>query len=204
MKKFLRTLPALLGLALLVACSGNKEQTTDQSTTIYAYDANSSTLEWTAFKYESKAPVKGTFKEISVSSLNNATDVKTLCESLTFSIPVSSIATQDESRDAKIIEFFFGTMSTKELTGKIVKLSEDGTAELEVTMNGITDIVKGDYTLDGLHFDFSATMDIAKWSAQEAIDVLNENCKANHTENGVTKVWTEVDLAFSTDFVESK
>lgn len=116
----------------------------------------------------------------------------------------ANISTQDVSRDGKIVEFFFKTMATDELKGHIVKLTDDGVAELEVTMNGITDIVTGKYTLEGAHFAFNATMDIAKWSAQKAIDVLNENCKANHTENGVTKVWTEVDLSFTTHLTESK
>ncbi len=205
MKRYFRILPFFLGLSMLVACGGNAEKKAEETPKVYySYDSNSSTMEWTAFKYERKAPVKGTFTTINVQSISKAEDPKTLVESLEFSIPVSSVSTQDVSRDGKIVEFFFKTMATDELKGHIVKLTDDGVAELEVTMNGITDIVTGKYTLEGAHFAFNATMDIAKWSAQKAIDVLNENCKANHTENGVTKVWTEVDLSFTTHLAESK
>lgn len=206
MKRILKSVPLFIGITILVACGGKNEQKATEATekVTYSYDGNSSIIEWTSFKYESKAPVKGTFKTLNVTSINDAADVKTLAESFAFSIPVSSIATQDESRDAKIIQFFFKVMSTDDLKGRIVKLTDDGVVELEVTMNGITDIIKGDYKIDGTRFSFTATMDMAKWQAQKAIDTLNENCKANHTENGVTKVWTEVDLSFSTDVVANK
>lgn len=206
MKKIFKSIPLFIGITILAACGGKNDQkaTDDSKKVTYSYDANSSKIEWTSFKYESKAPVKGTFKSINVTSINNAEDVKTFAESLTFAIPVSSVSTQDESRDAKIIQFFFKVMSTDELKGRIVKLTDDGIIELEVTMNGITGIVSGNYKIEGTHFSFTATMDMAKWQAQKAIDTLNENCKANHTENGVTKVWTEVDLSFSTDVVANK
>lgn len=203
MKRILNKMAFLAGIALFSSCSGNGEQTAEQNVT-YSYDHNNSTMEWTAFKFESKAPVKGSFNTIAITSISEASDVKTLAESFGFTIPVNSIETQDESRNAKIIQFFFGTLSTEELSGRIVKLTDDGVAELEVTMHGITDVVVGSYEINGNFFSFKATMDIAKWNTDNAIAVLNENCKDNHTENGITKVWTEVDLSFTTKLIENK
>jgi hypothetical protein len=205
MRQFFKSMAVATGVILLVGCGGKAEQTTETDNNVtYSYAHENSVMEWTAFKFLSKAPVKGTFNNIIVSSISEAKNVKTLAESFGFTIPVNSIETQDESRNAKIVQFFFGTISTEELTGRIVKLADDGTAELEVTMNGITDIVSGKYEITDNYFSFKATMDIAKWNTDKAISVLNENCKENHTENGVTKVWSEVDLAFTTKVVENK
>lgn len=203
MKQFIKCITLIAGIVVLAACGGKGEQTDEKKDVTYSYSHENSVMEWTAFKFESKAPVKGTFNKITITSVSEAADVKTLAESFGFTIPVSSIETQDESRNAKIIEFFFGTMSTVDLTGHIIKLADDGTAELEVTMNGITDLVKGKYEIADKNFSFKATMDIAKWNTSKAIDVLNAACKENHTENGVTKVWSEVDLSFTTKVVEN-
>lgn len=201
MKQFIKGMALVAGLVTLVACSGNKAAEEVAATEkVYTYNHENSIMEWTAFKFVSKAPVKGTFTKIDVTALSEAADVKSLAESFGFTIPVNSIETQDESRNAKIATFFFGTMQTTELTGRMAKLNDDGTAELEVTMNGITDIVKGTYKITDANFAFHATMDISKWNSDKAIAVLNENCKDNHTENGVTKVWSEVDLSFTTKF----
>lgn len=203
MKQFIKSITLVAGIIVLAACGGKNEQTDEKKDVTYSYSHENSVMEWTAFKFESKAPVKGTFNKITITSVSEAADVKTLAESFGFTIPVNSIETQDESRNAKIIEFFFGTMSTAELTGHILKLADDGTAELEVTMNGITAVVKGKYEIADKNFSFKATMDIAKWNTNKAIDVLNAACKENHTENGVTKVWSEVDLSFTTKLVEN-
>lgn len=198
MKYLLKSFAITIGILLLVACGGKAEATKNVT---YSYDHGNSTMEWTAFKFESKAPVKGTFTEVNITSISRADNVKTIAESFGFTIPVKSIETYDDSRNAKIIQFFFGTLSTEKLTGRVLKLTDNGTAELEVTMNGITDLVTGTYKIQDAHFSFNATMDIAKWNTDKAIEVLNENCKENHTENGVTKVWSEVELSFTTKFV---
>lgn len=201
MRQFFKSIAIVTGVVLLAACGRKGEQTTENVT--YSYAHENSVMEWTAFKFVSKAPVKGTFNKIVVSAISEASDVKTLAESFGFTIPVNSIETQDESRNAKIIEFFFKVIATEELSGHIVKLTDDGTADLEVTMNGITDIVSGKYEISDKHFSFKATMDISKWNTDKAIAVLNENCKENHTEDGVTKVWSEVDLSFTTKVIEN-
>jgi len=189
----------------LIACgSSSAENKTQEEAILYHYDHNKTVMEWTAYKFESKAPVKGTFTTINVSSLSESNDPKELVESFGFTIPVNSISTMDDSRDAKIIEFFFGVLSTSELSGRILSLDENKQARLEVSMHGITDVVQGNYTLEGTHFSFKGTMDLTKWNTAQAIDILNENCKENHTENGVTKMWSEVDLSFTTQLASTK
>lgn len=193
-------------LGIFTACKSDTTQSETNKTfekASYSYDKSNSVMEFVAYKFESKAPVKGTFGKINITSVSEAETPLALAESMGFTIPVSSIITQDVSRDAKIIEFFFGVMTTTELTGHFTELNEDGTAKLEITMHGITDVIEGTYKLKDTHFSFQATMDLAKWNAAEAIKVLNENCNGNHTENGITKVWNDVDLSFTTDFVKT-
>lgn len=201
MKQLLKGFMLLATTLILASCGGNKaDKSSEGEKTTYVYNHENSIMEWTAFKFVRKAPVKGTFTKIAITSISEADNIKTMVESMGFTIPVNSIETQDESRNAKIATFFFGTMQTTDLTGKMVKLNDDGTAELEVTMNEITGIVRGTYSITDDNFAFMATMDISNWNSDEAIKVLNENCKDNHTEDGVTKVWSEVELSFTTKF----
>ncbi|MGJ8661931.1 MAG: YceI family protein, partial [Bacteroidota bacterium] len=156
-------------------------------------------MEWTAFKFTDKAPVKGTFTEINIDGTLESDDPMALLSSLRFSIPVTSVSSQNEDRDGKIVENFFGTINTKDLTGKVVNLGEDGMAVLGITMNGVTKNVNGKYTFENDKFDFSATIDVAMWDAMPGIKALNTICKDLHTgADGVSKLWSEVDLSFST------
>lgn len=66
-------------------------------------------------------------------------------------------------------------------------------------MNNIAQEVKGQYTFVDDKFEFSATIDVANWNANSGITALNKICKDLHTgPDGVSKLWSEVDLKFST------
>jgi PBP1b-binding outer membrane lipoprotein LpoB len=203
MRKFKNIAIAFSAAILLASCA---DETTPavvsedvQLGCFYAYNSGSTTMEWTAFKYTEKAPVKGTFTEINVDGTLESDDPMMLLSSLSFSIPVSSISSQNEERDGKIVKHFFGTIGTKALTGKIVKLKKNGNAIIEVSMNNMAKEIAGSYTFTDGKFDFLASIDVADWGAISGIEALNTICKDLHTgADGKSKLWSMVDLSFST------
>ncbi|MDX1444726.1 YceI family protein [Lishizhenia sp.] len=211
MKKSFLGLMALS--TVLFSCSGesNTEDTTAKKEEVkiencyYAYDATSTEMNWTAYKFIRKAGVSGTFDVINVEGPEKSADLEGMIQQLSFEIPVNSVNSNEASRDKKIDSLFFGAMNnTALITGKVLALNEDGSADLEVTMNDVTQTINGKYTLNNETFTFDAEIDVFNWDGQEAINSLNEACKDLHTDvvNGDTesKLWPDVTLSFSTVF----
>lgn len=197
MKKLALAGIVLTGL-ILAACAGDGEKQQKEECS-YSYNHESSVLEWTAFKFTNKTGVKGSFNEVNISGISESDDPKKLIESMGFNIPTKTVETNDPDRNAKIAEFFFGTISTDNLEGRVLKLRDNGKADLEISMNGMTRPVSGTYTLDDVHFSFKATINVLDWNAIGGVDALNAQCVENHTgTDGVLKLWSEVDLSFTT------
>lgn len=202
-----------LGLILLFSsCSGGEETqelSSDQTieNCIYTYNPALTKLDWTAFKFLRKAGVPGTFTTINVEGSKSGGNPKSIIESLSFSIPVSSVETNNLDRNKKIDSLFFGKLNnTALLSGKVVDLGDNGKAILLVTMNDISNEVEGDYTLNDNIFTFNTEINVERWNAQSGIKSLNEACKDLHTdaENGDTesKLWSEVTISFSTELTK--
>jgi len=203
MKKTLYIFASLLLAIGLTACSGEAETTTGpdeepERGVIYSYNEGTTELEWTSYKTSGKVPVAGSFNEIEVSSEEGA-DVKAVMESITFSINTASVETNNEERNGKIAEHFFQTINTPTIEGSVKSLGDNGKAVIAITMNGITFDVEGDYTLEGADFSFISTIDVSSWNGVPGIDALNTVCEDLHTgEDGVSKLWSEIGLSFST------
>lgn len=190
----------------LSACKGDSESTEEtpakETACFYSYNSEMTVLEWTAFKFTEKAPVKGTFNEIKIEGIERSDDPKKLIESLKFTIPTASVETQNEERNGKIAKLFFGTIGTENITGKVKNLSDNGKATIEIEMNKMKEDVIGDYTLEGGKFTFSATIDVMKWDGQPGINALNTACKDLHTgTDGKSKLWSEIELSFTTELL---
>lgn len=196
---FLSITSLILGFS---SCKSEAKKSEDAATDIiclYSYDSKTSSLEWTAFKFTDKTPVKGTFNEIKIEGIKTAEDEKEMIESLTFTISTNSVETQNEERNGKIVQLFFGSIDTDAITGKVKSLGDNGEAIIEIKMNNSAQDVAGKYTLDEGLFSFTATIDVMKWNAGKGISLLNEACKVLHTgPDGKSKLWSEVDLSFTT------
>lgn len=193
-------------IILLTACSGEskKEESAPakKESCFYSYNSSSSVLEWTAYKFSDKTEVKGTFNDIKIEGLENSEDPKKLIESLKFVIQTASVETQNVERNGKIASKFFGTMSTQTISGKVKNLKKNGKAIVQIEMNDVKKNVEGDYTLEDGHFTFSATIDVLDWNGGHAIEMLNTICKDLHKgPDGVSKLWSEVGLSFTTDLM---
>ncbi len=200
MKKYM-LLSATLLSGLLFSCGGNDTETTKSTSEKCSYSVvnENSTLEWTAFKFTERKGVTGTFREINIDGLESSEDPKTLIESLSFSIPTSTVETENTERNGKISKQFFGTISTENITGEVKSLGKNGKAVISIKMNGVSKDVTGDYTLNAGTFVFKAAIDVVDWNAGSGIAALNAICKDLHTgTDGVSKLWSEVDLSFTT------
>jgi polyisoprenoid-binding protein YceI len=203
MKKYNSISIALLSLLLLSACGGEqpvKKEDKSEVGCFYTYNAAATTLEWTAFKFTEKKGVTGTFNEIIIDVPEGSDDPFALLSTLKFKLPTASVETQNEERNGKIASIFFKTLATDTIRGKVTSLNaKDGSAIIEIQMNGMTKAVKGTFTLKNADFAFSASIDILEWKGGPAIDALNRVCKELHTgSDGKSKLWSTVDLSFTT------
>ncbi len=174
------------------------EEEVQTETCFYGYNEGKTSLEWTAFKTNDKIGVAGGFNEIVVSS-DKFEDPKEVMESITFKINTASVETNNEERNGKVFKHFFQTINTPEITGSVKSLDDGGKAIIEITMNGISVDVMGDYTLAHNAFTYETNIDLSAWNALTGINALNEVCKDLHTgPDGVSKLWSEVQLKFST------
>jgi len=195
----------LSSIVVLASCGGqhSHEETSApdpaQQTCTYTYNADSSRVIWTAFKTTEKVGVSGTFNEVKVNGTQQAQSVVEAMQSASFVIPVAGVNTTNPDRDKKIMEHFFGTMaSTTELTGSVVSLDAT-TANVAISMNGVTDTVKMDVVITDSKIALSAVIELANWSAQPSVDALNKVCFDLHKgADGVSKLWPEVKLEVST------
>ncbi len=194
--------------AVFLASCGGEEATTDETTVTeepvvenctYTYNPDETVLTWTAFKLTEKVAVSGTFDQINVTANDGASDMFATLTGATFSIPVSSLNSQDEVRDPKIKNSFFGIMSeTDMLSGSIIALAEkEGT--VSITMNSISKEYTGEVKVDGEQITFLTTINLMDFDGQEAMDSLGVVCEAKHTgPDGVNKLWTDVEIAVKT------
>lgn len=174
---------------------------------IYTFSAEKSTLDWTAYKFTRKAGVGGTFTQLQVDGKKKGAVPKDIIESLSFSIPTSTVETNDVSRNKKIDSLFFGGLEeTALITGNVVSLGDNGKATMMIKMNNIENEVVGDYTLEDNKFSFNTEISINDWNAEKQLEALNIACKDLHTdlENGETesKLWPDVTISFSTELTK--
>ncbi|MCB0738998.1 MAG: YceI family protein [Bacteroidetes bacterium] len=213
MKKQFINLMALVTMLAFVACDGNKkteddttgddtanadEQQTEKTCT-YTYVHDSTAVSWTAYKFTEKVGVGGKFDSCHVEPEMKAGSISEILNNLEFVIPVNKSNSNNEDRDKKILEHFWGTMlGTEAIKGVISEVSEKdngGTATVGLVMNEVEQAVNAFYQIaENGAFTLTATVNMANFDAQPAVDKLNEICKELHTTNGVSKLWPDVDV----------
>ena len=207
MKK-LSTLVLILFVAFqFTACKSDSKEAKKEtnvekkSTAAYVLSEASNSINWVAYKTTDKVAVKGKFKKVDITSGGEGNSVKEAINNAGFSIPLSSIFTNDSSRDFKIRKSFFGAMlDTELLSGKLV-IENDSLGYADIKMNGITKKLPFTYTIVDKKFAMNAVMELTNWNADAAIASLNAVCKDLHKgTDGVSKTWTEVAINISSTF----
>jgi hypothetical protein len=203
--KSTKFLSLLFVVALVItSCKDDKkEATTETAETVenavkYIVKPEGTTVKWTAYKTTEKVPVGGEFATLNFNEKEGAT-IEDALNNLEFSIPVSSLFTKDDSRDAKLKASFFGTMlDTEFLKGKI--MFADNKYSAKITMNGVTADLPLEVTItDERRVSMKGTMDLKDWNALGALEALNKVCFDLHKgADGVSKTWEDVAIEVNT------
>jgi polyisoprenoid-binding protein YceI len=197
----------IASIALLQGCSSepdveNEVAPVEKKACFYSYNSGTANLEWTAYKFTEKTPVKGTFTDIVVEGIETSDDPRAIYESMKFTINTKSVSSNNDERDGKISETFFGTVNTPAITGKVKSLGKDGEAVIEITMNGVTKDVRGEYTLNQAKFAFNTSIDLMNWDMGNGLERLNTLCHDLHIgKDGVSKLWSEIGLSFTSELI---
>lgn len=193
-----------LTIVLFTACKNEKSNTeeskekTEAQEVLFIAKSNATTVSWTAYKTTEKTPVGGQFTTVKFDDKKGTTPEEAL-NGLEFSIPISSLFTKDETRDAKIKASFFGAMLDPELIGGTIKYV-DGKYIASLTMNGVTNDLPLDVTItDERRVKMTTVMQLKDWNALDALAALNKVCFELHKgPDGVSKTWEEVAIEVST------
>ncbi len=193
--KTLKIFTLLLFTVVISACKGEKKEA---DTIKYVVKPEATSVKWTAYKTTEKKPVGGEFATLNFEPKEGNTPEEAL-NNLTFSIPVKSLFTKDESRDEKLKNSFFGAMlNTANITGTIKYVNKTYVASL--TMNGVTaDLPLETAITDERRVRMTGTMDLKSWNALAALEALNKVCFDLHKgPDGISKTWEDVAIEVNT------
>lgn len=206
MKNQLLSLTFLTILFVTISCKKEvkKEVEKSSSKVSYTLDSESAIIGWTAYKTTDKIAVKGEFKTLNLKIGKKSDDAVSVINSTEFNIPISSIFSNNEDRDSKLKQFFFGVMkNTTVLSGKI-QLKDDTSGTLTVSMNGVTNSFPITYSIKNEVFTLSGTMNLQEWKGQAAIESLNKVCFDLHkAADGVSKTWDDVQIDASIKLINN-
>jgi len=195
----------LLALATLFLVSCKKEAITDE--TLMTKEAiglqiipDSTKVNWTAYKTTDKVAVGGSFTEINIKNTQSGNTPEIILEGASFSIPVSSLFTDNPERDGKLKQFFFGVLNNTELIGGVFTFRE-GKCFMTLTLNNVTKQLEVSNSFIANKFTIKHTLNLADFGAQKAIESINKTCFDLHKgPDGVSKTWSEVEISGSVLF----
>lgn len=184
------------------SCNPESASIKQNENCIYIFDEKSYELKWTAYKFQRKAGVNGTFRNIIFSGNFKNKDVRKLIEGLSFAIPVNTIETNDNHRNEKIINYFFKRQSdTDTIHGSVKSLHpKSDEAIIKIIMNGENREVLGKYKIQNNTFELSSAIDVTDWNANEALSSLSKECNSFLIDfeygDSKPKLWPDVSIDF--------
>lgn len=200
MKKLQAITLGLLFIGAFSCKQAKKEKEMVEPVPTYGIVEDSTKVNFIAYKTTDKKPVGGTFKEVELKYTAKETAMETL-NGLEFAIPVSSLFTNDttNTRDPKIIHFFFNKMVETAAIKGIFKFDDAGKCSVALSMNGVSSDLPMKYEIiDDSVVNFSGVVDLKNWNALEALASLNQACLQLHTgPDGVSKTWEDVAIKAS-------
>ena len=159
---------------------------------VYRIISDSTVVSFKAYKTTDKKPVGGTFTKINLAGNTSGNTPTEALNGLEFSIPVSSLFTNDATgtRDPKILEFFFGMMDNTEFIKGVFAIDATNKCTVDLTINGVKASLPLDYVIVDKHISLTGTLNLENWNALDALASLNKACKVLHTgADGVSKTW---------------
>jgi len=208
-KKGLNYLGALLLIALVFSCSSEDGPQIKVDVNVdhdeskecsYTYNADSSSLNWTAFKTNDRVAVGGSFDSLEVVLLEKEfTSPTQMLESASFKVYTSSVFTNNSIRDNTLRNYFFSKLDNEGLiTGnfKIVEGDDQsGGGVVSIDLNGVKRDVGYEYAVDIDGISIKTQINLVSFSGQEAVQSLNKECDELHKgADGISKLWPEVEI----------
>lgn len=201
MKNTITLLVALVLTISFTSCKNKTEKKTEKTTSSYTIDSNKSEVNWTAYKTSQKLPVKGKFTSLNITKNGSGSTISEALNNTEFSIPVSSIFSNNPSRDNKLKTLFFGVMQEAELLSGVIHVQNEAKGEVALRMNGIIEKLAFTYEVIDDKIKIKATMNTDAWHAQAALESLNKACFDLHKgADGISKTWSDVAIDIDVHF----
>jgi hypothetical protein len=194
---------AVLALVTLFLVSCKKEEKTVDivaEPTGLQIISDSTQVNWTAYKTTDKVGVNGKFIQLELKNTQSGETPETVLEGASFSIPVSSIFTDNPDRDGKIKQFFFSVLRNTEMIGGTFNF-RDGKCFMTLTLNDVTKQLEVAHTFSNKKFTVNHTLNLEDFGALGAVESINKACYDLHKgPDGVSKTWSEVEISGSVLF----
>lgn len=224
MKRILNIAAGTCLILLMNSCSEEKsnESTNDRKVEAYEFEEQICTYRinidkaqanWVAYKLADKVGVNGSFKSIAIEPTKPADAPEMILEGLKASVHVTSVSTNDEPRDAKIVNSFFLTMKDSielvaEFNGVSVTDKKDGkvsgTVEMSVKMNGVSQDLHAKFNYDGAVLKVMTSLNINDFNAASSLDELNKVCEEKHKGEGDEAItWPDVAINLSAPIIRN-
>lgn len=189
---------------LAVSCKKEEKTETAVTTAVEAgalkIVSDSTKVSWTAYKTTEKVGVGGSFTEIKLNDTKTGSTPEAILEGATFSIPVSSLFTNNPERDGKLKEFFFGVLKNTELISGTLNFKE-GKCLLTIKLNDVEKQIPVTPEFKDNRFSINSTIDLVDFGAEGAVASINKACYDLHKgADGVSKTWSEVAISGSVLF----
>ncbi|MGY5355969.1 YceI family protein [Wenyingzhuangia sp. IMCC45467] len=186
----------LLAVITLTACkTSKKEKDKNTETTAFQLDTETVVVNWTGYKFTSKKGVNGQMQTVNINNNQSGENIDEALNGIEFSIPVSSIFSNDDIRDNKLKTLFFGVMDNTEMLSGTVTKTNNNTGIISLTMNNETHDLPFTLNVQNRTAYLKATLDLKTWHAEKALASLHAACELLHTgEDGISKTWDTVDL----------
>jgi polyisoprenoid-binding protein YceI len=198
----------ILGLSFVTFTSCKKEDKTETPTETnevvkgLTIVNDSTKVKWTAFKTTDKVAVGGSFTQIELKDVKTGNSPEEVLEGVAFSIPVSSLFTDNADRDSKLKTIFFGTLKNTELLAGVLNF-RDGKCMMSLSMNDVTKQVPLEYTFENNLFSMKTTLNLNDFGGSTALAAINKACYDLHKgPDGVSKTWETVDIMGEVLFVK--
>ena len=190
----------ILGLAFITFTSCKKEEKTETPTETkeevkgLTIVNDSTKVKWTAFKTTDKVAVGGSFTQIELKDVKTGNTPQEVLEGVAFSIPVSSLFTNNPDRDSKLKTIFFGTLKNTELLSGILNF-RDNQLFMTLSMNDVTKQIPLEYTFENNLLNMKTTLNLNDFGGEAALAAINKACLDLHKgPDGVSKTWETVDI----------
>ncbi len=161
---------------------------------LYALEAQSTTVKFTAFKTYAKKGVSGVFDKIKIHT-QNADTVVSLLKNATADIETSSVNSGNKGRDAKLVSQFFNVQNVKKIQAKIIDVQKNMLV-LQLKMNSKTLNIPMNYSVENHTVKAKGTIDLADFMMLKSLKSINKACYTLHKG----KTWQDVNIYFTMQY----